>query len=171
VAAPEELDERALLGLADDANGLVVVLDGITDPQNLGAAARSSEAAGVTAMVTRTRRAAPLSAAAIRASGGALLHLPLARVPNLTRTLERLKDLRYTVVGLDHTSVRTIHDEPAPERPLALVLGAEDTGLSRLVRETCDVVVSIPMAGRTASLNASAALAVALFGYATRPLP
>lgn len=171
VVVPEELDEHALLGMADDADGLIVVLDGITDPQNLGAAARSAEAAGVTAMITRTRRAAPLSGAAIRASGGALLHLPLARVPNLTRNLEHLKDLRYTVVGLDHAGARTIHDGPAPARPLALVLGAEDAGLSRLVRETCDLVVSIPMAGRTAALNASAALAVALFGYALRPAP
>jgi 23S rRNA (guanosine2251-2'-O)-methyltransferase len=169
VRQPEELDEPGLLRLADDMNGLVVVLDGVTDPQNFGAAARSAESAGVTAMVTRSRRSAPLSAAAIRASAGALLLVPVARVPNLTRALEHLKDLRYTVVGLDHRADRTIHDDPPPDLPLALVLGAEDVGMSRLVRETCDVVIAIPMAGRMASLNVAAALAVALFGYALRP--
>jgi 23S rRNA (guanosine2251-2'-O)-methyltransferase len=119
-------------------------------------------------LVARRRRAAPLSSAAIRASAGALLHLPTARVTNLQRAIEQLKDRGFTVIGLDQRADTTIHDAP-PERPLAVVVGSEGIGLSRLVRESCDVLVSIPMPGRTASLNAAAALAVALFGYILRP--
>src|SRR2546428_8834 len=92
VAAPREMDDRALAGLSFDPAALVVVLDGITDPQNLGACARSAEAAGASLLVARKRRAAPLTAAAVRASVGALLHLPVARVTNLSRSLEHLKD-------------------------------------------------------------------------------
>jgi 23S rRNA (guanosine2251-2'-O)-methyltransferase len=152
-----------------DPQALVVVLDGITDPQNFGASARTAEAAGASLLVARKRRAAPLTAAAVRASAGALLHLPVARVANLTRAVERLKDRGFSVVGLDHRASTSIHDEEPPPRPLALVVGAEGEGISRLVRESCDFLVSIPMAGRTGSLNAAAALAVGLFGYAVRP--
>jgi 23S rRNA (guanosine2251-2'-O)-methyltransferase len=165
-----ELDERTLLAMPFDPGALVVVVDGITDPQNLGACARSAEAAGASVLVARRRRAAPVSPAAVRASAGALAHLPLARVPNLPRVLEGLKDRGFTVVGLDHRADVPLHEAGAPPRPLALVVGAEDRGISRLVREGCDLLISIPMRGRVGSLNASAALAVALFGYATRPV-
>jgi 23S rRNA (guanosine2251-2'-O)-methyltransferase len=165
---PRELDDRGLGELELSSEALVVVLDGVTDPQNLGAAARAAEAAGAAVLVARRRRAAPLSSAAIRASAGALLHLPTARVTNLQRAIEQLKDRGFTVIGLDQRADTTIHDAP-PERPLAVVVGSEGIGLSRLVRESCDVLVSIPMPGRTASLNAAAALAVALFGYILRP--
>jgi 23S rRNA (guanosine2251-2'-O)-methyltransferase len=166
---PRELDERALVTTTHPHDAVLVCLDGITDPQNLGTCARAAEAAGVSMLVARRRRAAPVSPAAIRASAGALLHLPLARVPNLPRAIDRLKDLGFTVVGLDQRAGRTIHDATPPERPIALVVGAEDTGISRLVREACDVMVSIPMSGRTGSLNAAAALAVGLFGFVLRP--
>ena len=169
VDLPTELNEEGLARLPLPADAIVVVLDGIADPQNLGACGRAAEAAGASALVSRERRAAPLTVAAVRASAGALLHLPLARVVNLSRTLDRLKDRGFWVFGLDHRAVESIHESPVPPRPLALVIGAEETGLSRLVRERCDHLVSIPMVGRTASLNASAALAVALFGYALRP--
>jgi 23S rRNA (guanosine2251-2'-O)-methyltransferase len=169
VTPPLELDEHALESMAVDADSLIVVLDGITDPQNLGACARSAEAAGAWGLVVRKRRAAPLTAVAVRASSGALLHVPLVRVPNLTRALERLKGVGFFVVGLDHRAGSSIHAEPPPPRPLALVVGAEGEGISRLVREACDVLVSIPMAGRIGSLNASAALAVGLFGFVLRP--
>jgi 23S rRNA (guanosine2251-2'-O)-methyltransferase len=105
----------------------------------------------------------------VRASAGALLHLPVARVTNLSKAVDHLKERGFFVVGLDHRAEVSIHQAPVPHRPLALVVGAEDTGVSRLVRERCDQLVSIPMPGRTGSLNASAALAVALFGYALRP--
>jgi len=169
VVAPHEMDDRALAALSFDPDALVVVLDGITDPQNLGACARSAEAAGASLLVARKRRAAPLTAAAVRASAGALLHLPVARVTNLSRSLELLRDRGFFVVGLDQDAPANIHDAPQPSRPMVIVLGAEDVGLSRLVREGCDLLLAIPMAGRTASLNAAAALAVALFGYALRP--
>jgi len=120
-------------------------------------------------LITRTRRAAPVSPAAIRASAGALLHLPHARVANLPRAIERLKERGFLVVGLDERAPRSIHEAPPPPRPLLLVVGSEGAGMSRLVREACDELVSIPMAGKVGSLNAAAALAVALFGFALRP--
>lgn len=169
VTLPPELDERGLRSFPFPEDALVVALDGITDPQNFGACARSAEGAGADLLLTRERRAAPRSPAAVRASAGALLHLPVARVANLRRALDQLKDRGFVVVGLDHRAERTVHDPPPRGRPLVLVVGAEDVGLSRLVREGCDELVAIPMAGRTESLNASAALAVALFAYARRP--
>jgi 23S rRNA (guanosine2251-2'-O)-methyltransferase len=164
----EELDDRALDRFAFPDRALVVVLDGIMDPQNLGACARSAEAAGASLLVARERRAAPLTPAAVRSSAGALLHLPLARVTNLARTVERLKAHGFFVAGLDHRADVSIDQAPLPPRPLAIVVGAEGAGISRLVRESCDQLVAIPMAGRVDSLNASAALAVALFAYALR---
>jgi 23S rRNA (guanosine2251-2'-O)-methyltransferase len=169
VEPPAELSERDLDLAEWGPDALVVVLDGITDPQNLGACARAAEAAGAQMLVARHRRAAPLTSAAIRASAGALLHLPLARVTNIARALDRLRDRGFTAVGLEHRAATAIHEGPPPARPLAMVVGDEGAGLSRLVRERCDLLVSIPMPGRTGSLNASSALAVALFGYANRP--
>jgi 23S rRNA (guanosine2251-2'-O)-methyltransferase len=165
LSALPELTERDLAQrtYADDA--VVVVLDGITDPQNLGAAARSAEAAGAEALVTRDRRAAPLTAAAVRASAGALVHLPVARVANIPRALGRLQEVGFTVVGLEENAPRSIYGAPPPDGRIAIVVGAEDRGLSRLVRERCDELRSLPMRGRVASLNASAALAAALFGF------
>ena len=168
VDPPAELDEHQLRTRTFATDALVVVLDGITDPQNFGASARSAEAAGAELLMVRKRRAAPLSPAAFKASAGALLHLPVARVANLTRSLDWLKDQGFAVVGLD-ASGEAMWRAPTPDRPLALVVGAEGEGLSRLVREACDRLVAIPMLGRTASLNAAAALSVALFGYANRP--
>jgi len=169
VRRPQELDERDLASLDRSAVALVVVLDGITDPQNLGASARSAEAAGASALVTRKARSSPVTQAAVRASAGALLHLPVARVPNIPRALHRLRDRGFFVVGLDGDAPKDVYAAERPPGPLALVVGAEGTGLSRLVRETCDELIRLPLAGRTASLNASAALAAALFAYALRP--
>jgi 23S rRNA (guanosine2251-2'-O)-methyltransferase len=169
VRRPRELDERALVELPFDDDAVVVILDGIEDPQNLGACARSAEAAGAAALVLRSRRAAGVTPSAVRASAGALLHVPLATVTNLARTAERLKDAGFSVAGLDERAAATIHDAPRPPGPLALVLGGEGAGISRLLRERCDLLVRIPMPGKVGSLNASAALAVGLFGFALRP--
>lgn len=169
VVSPPPLGEADLPRLTAAPEALVVILDGVTDPQNLGAAARAAEAAGAAALVVRRRRSAPAGSAAVRASAGALMHLPLVRVVNLTRTIVAIQRRGFTVVGLDHRARLSLYDEPPPERPLALVVGSEGGGLSRLVGETCDRLVAIPMAGRTASLNASSALAVGLFAYALRP--
>ncbi len=163
-AAPP-LTERALAtwDFSDDA--VVVILDGITDPQNLGAAARSAEAAGVAMLVTRTRRAADVTPAAVRASAGALLHLPHARVANIARAIERLQDAGFWVVGLDGDAPATIYDEPCPPGRVAVVIGSEGEGMARLVRERCDASVALPMGGRVGSLNASASLAAVLYAY------
>ncbi len=162
---PRELGERDLGTFPFTDEALVVVLDGITDPQNFGAAARSAEAAGASVLVTRTRRAADVTPAAVRASAGALLHVTLARVANIPRALGRLQDVGFTVVGLDGDAPASIFDEPCPDGRVALVVGSEGEGMSRLVRERCDVLVALPMRGRVGSLNASASLAAALYGY------
>jgi 23S rRNA (guanosine2251-2'-O)-methyltransferase len=162
---PTTLSERdlELTDWGDDA--VVVVLDGIEDPQNLGAAARVAEAAGAAALVTRTHRGAPVTDAAIRASAGALLHLPHARVANISRAVERLQGAGFTVVGLDGAADRSIFDEPCPDGRVAIAVGSEGTGLSRLVRDRCDLLVALPTRGRVGSLNAAASLAAALYAY------
>jgi 23S rRNA (guanosine2251-2'-O)-methyltransferase len=162
---PEPIGERELASRTYAADALVVVLDGITDPHNLGAAARSAEAAGAELIVTRRRRAADVSPVAVRASAGTLLHLPHARVANIPRALERLKDVGFTVVGLDEGAERTVFEATCPEGRLALVVGSEDRGPARLTREACDMLVRLPMRGRVGSLNASASLAAALYGF------
>jgi 23S rRNA (guanosine2251-2'-O)-methyltransferase len=165
VRAARDLTERDLATWPFGEDALVVLLDGVTDPQNLGAAARSAEAAGAAMLVTRVRRAAGVTPAAVRASAGALLHVPHARVANIARAIGRLQDVGFTVVGLDGGAPRTVYEEPCPTGRVALVLGAEDEGLSRLVRESCDALVALPMAGRVASLNAAASLAAVLYAY------
>ncbi len=160
-----EIGERELASWPFGDDAVVVVLDGIADPQNLGAAARSAEAAGTEMLVSRLRRAAPVTPAAIRASAGALLHIPHARVANIPRALKRLKRAGFTVVGLDERAPASVYDERCPEGRVALVLGSEGTGLSRLSREACDALVSLPMRGTVASLNAAASLAAALYAY------
>ncbi len=165
VRAPRTLSERELGGWPFEEDALVVVLEGLEDPQNLGAAARSAEAAGAAMLVIRERRAAGITPSAVRASAGALLHLPLARVPNVPRALQRLRSLGFTTVGLDGAAPRTVYDEPCPAGRVAIVVGSEGRGLSRLAREACDLLLSLPMAGRVGSLNASAALAAALYAY------
>ena len=159
------LSERDLDRFPFDDDAFVVVLDGITDPQNLGAAARAAEVAGSAMLVTRIRRAAGVTPAAIRASAGALSHLPHARVANIARAIERLKGHGFSVVGLDGRADDSIVDVPCPTGCVALVVGSEGHGISRLVRERCDVLVSLPMRGRVGSLNASSALAAALWAY------
>ena len=115
-------------------------------------------------LITRTKRAADVTASAVRASAGALLHLPHARVANIARALDRLQDAGFWVVGLDGDAAASIYDEPAPEGKVALVVGSEGEGMSRLVRERCDILVRLPMHGRVGSLNASASLAAVLYG-------
>jgi 23S rRNA (guanosine2251-2'-O)-methyltransferase len=159
------LTERDLATWSFDDDDLVVVLDGIEDPHNLGAAARAAEAAGAAMLVSRTRRAAGVTDAAIRASAGALLHLPLARVANIARAVTRLKDVGFAVVGLAEDAPASVYGSTAPRGRIAVVLGSEGTGMSRLVRETCDELVSLPMRGRVGSLNASTSLAAVLYAW------
>jgi 23S rRNA (guanosine2251-2'-O)-methyltransferase len=164
-ATSRQLSERGLAGFAFADDAIVVVLDGIMDPQNLGAAARSAEAAGAAMLVTRTRRGAEVTPVAIRASAGALLHLPHARVANITRAIERLQESGFFVIGLDDEAAATVYDEPCPPGRIAIVIGSEGEGMSRLTREHCDALVSLPMHGRVASLNAAASLAATLYAF------
>ena len=141
---------------------LFVVLDGIQDPQNVGAIARSAEACGADAIVVPRHNAAPLTAAAVKASAGATEHLPIVTVPNLAHALDVLGDAGIWRVGLD-ADARDRYDSVDLSGPAAIVVGAEGAGMRRLTREHCDVLVSIPMLGHVASLNAGAAAAVLLF--------
>ena len=165
MAATRELTERDLASFAFADDAIVVILDGVTDPQNLGAAARSAEGAGVVMLVTRTRRAAEVTDAAVRASAGALMHLPHARVANIARAIERLQDGGFWVIGLDDAASGTIYETPCPGGRVALVIGSEGEGMARLTRERCDALVSLPMHGQVGSLNAAASLAAALYGF------
>lgn len=160
-----DLTERGLAAFPFARDAVVVVLDGVSDPQNLGAAARCAEAAGAAVLVSRTRRAAGVTPAAVRASAGALVHLPHARVANIPRAIERLHDAEFWVVGLAGDAEATIYDEPCPTGRIAVVIGSEGDGMARLTRERCDALLSLPMFGRVASLNAASSLAATLYGY------
>jgi 23S rRNA (guanosine2251-2'-O)-methyltransferase len=140
----------------------LVVLDGIQDPQNLGAILRTAEAAGAHGLILPRDRAAGVTPAAVRASAGATEHLPVARVTNLAAFLDWVKGQGLWVVGADPTGGRLLYSADLKE-PLALVIGAEGRGLRPLVRSRCDVQVRIPLSGRVASLNASCAAAVCVF--------
>ena len=159
------MGERDLSTFRWRADAVAVILDGVEDPQNLGAAARSIEASGAQMLITRTHRAAPVTPAAVRASAGALMHLPHARVTNLSRAIERLQDAGFTVIGLDEEAERSIYEGACPTGRVALVLGSEGFGISRLVREHCDLLVSLPMHGKVGSLNVAASLAAVLYAY------
>jgi 23S rRNA (guanosine2251-2'-O)-methyltransferase len=142
---------------------LLVAVDGMTDPQNLGAVARAAEAAGAHGLIVPRRRSAGVTEAAERASAGALEHLPVAIVANLARTLAALSERGVWIVALDPGAEAEIYDLPVATEALCLVVGGEGKGVSRLVRDRADHRVAIPMSGRIASLNAAAAAAVALF--------
>ena len=148
--------------LQANSNPLLVVLDGIEDPQNLGAILRTAEAAGVDGVIRQSRRVARLDGVASKASAGAVAHVRLVRVVNIARTLETLKAAGVWTVGLDGAASHR-YDQVDLTRPTALVLGGEGKGLRRLVRDRCDWLVSIPMAGQLASLNVSVAAGIALF--------
>ncbi|HKZ59457.1 MAG TPA: 23S rRNA (guanosine(2251)-2'-O)-methyltransferase RlmB [Candidatus Thermoplasmatota archaeon] len=164
----EGLYEKACQGGREP---FLVVLDGVEDPQNLGAIARSAEAAGAHGLIVPIRNAAGISPGSLRASAGALLLLPVAEAPNTARALEWLKGKGVWVAGADPEGGRPYH-EASLTGPLALVIGGEARGLHRLVRERCDFLVSIPLKGRVESLNASAAAAILLFEAARqRPGP
>jgi len=144
------------------APGLLVLLDGVEDPQNLGAIIRTALAAGAAGVIIPERRAAGLGDAAARASAGAVAHLPVARVTNLPRAMETLKSAGYWLVGLDERAERRYTDVDLTGS-VALVLGGEGKGLHQLVRERCDFLVSIPSRGPVPSLNVSVAAGIALF--------
>lgn len=166
-AAPLQAVELADLIRDDSGSGadkpFLLLLDGITDPQNLGAVLRTAECAGVTGVVLPRHRAAHVTPAVTKAAAGAIEHLPMALVGGLPTAMQVLRDHGVWTVGLDSSGEVPIHELTVADEPMALVLGAEGPGLSRLVRQRCDAVASIPLQGALGSLNVSAAAAVACF--------
>jgi 23S rRNA (guanosine2251-2'-O)-methyltransferase len=164
-AHPDDLLERA-----HDAHQapLVVALDGVTDPRNLGAIVRSAAAFGAHGVVVPERRSASMTASAWKTSAGAAARIPVARATNLARTLKAYRDAGCTIAGLDMDGDVDLTRLEVATDPLVLVIGSEGKGLARLVRETCDVIVGITMTDRTESLNAGVAAGVALYEIARR---
>ena len=156
------LSVEELVAGASNGPPLIVVLDQIEDPHNVGAILRTADAAGCHGVVRQSRHAARLDGAAAKASAGAVAHVRIAEVVNIARALENLKQVGVWTVGLSADAQKS-YDQLDLTLPTALVVGAEGTGLRRLVRERCDWLASIPMAGHVASLNVSVATAVALF--------
>ncbi|SNX96893.1 23S rRNA (guanosine2251-2'-O)-methyltransferase [Geodermatophilus sabuli] len=163
-AHPEDL-----LDLARDSGRppLIVAMDGVTDPRNLGAVVRSAAAFDAHGVVVPQRRSVGMTASAWRTSAGAAARLPVARAVNLARALASYQDAGLMTVGLAGDGDVDVHEFDGFADPVALVVGAEGTGLSRLVRERCDVVVRIPIARDTESLNVSVAAGIALYAAAS----
>jgi 23S rRNA (guanosine2251-2'-O)-methyltransferase len=158
----DEILVAANAGAGRGEKGLIVLLDGVEDPHNLGAVIRTALAAGAHGVVIPERRAAGLTDTVARASAGALAHLPVAKVTNLVRTMEELKDAGYWLVGLDEQAERS-YTEVDFSSPVGIVLGGEGKGLHELTRKRCDFVVSLPTVGPVKSLNVSVAAGVVLF--------
>jgi 23S rRNA (guanosine2251-2'-O)-methyltransferase len=160
--APRDYSLRDLVTGAAPSAPLIVVLDGVEDPHNVGAIVRTVDAAGAHGLVRQARHAAPLDGVAAKASAGAVAHVPIATEVNIARAIEELKELGIWTVGLVGGASES-YDDIDFTLPTAVVLGAEGTGLRRLVRERCDRLVSIPMHGGVDSLNVSVAAGAVLF--------
>jgi 23S rRNA (guanosine2251-2'-O)-methyltransferase len=150
------------------AAAFIVAVDGVTDPQNLGAILRTAEVAGATGAVLPRHRSALLTPAAVKAAAGATEYLPLALVAGIPGALEDAARAGVWSVGLDGAGTTSVFELPVADAPVVLVLGAEGRGLSRLARERCDLLATIPMHGHLESLNVAAATAVACFEVARR---
>ena len=159
---PVKLADESLLRQPAPAGGLLLALDGVQDPHNLGACLRTAEAAGVDAVIIPRDRSASLTAVARKSAAGSAERLPVIAVTNLSRTLERLQTLGYWITGLAGEATVSVFDADF-RGPTVLVMGAEGEGMRRLTREHCDHLVKIPMVGKVESLNVSVATAVCLF--------
>src|SRR5215472_16986690 len=160
-ATLEDILSRANAGSGGGAKGLIVLLDGVEDPHNLGATVRTALAAGAHGVVIPERRAAGLTDTVARASAGALAHLPVAKVTNLSRAMEELKEAGYWLVGLDERADKN-YTEVDYTSPTGIVMGGED-GMHDLTRKRCDFLVSLPTGGPVKSLNVSVAAGIVLF--------
>jgi len=158
----EDILAKANAGTGRGEKGLIVLLDGVEDPHNLGAVIRTALAAGAHGVVIPERRAAGLTDTVARASAGAVAHLPIAKVTNLPRAMEELKEAGYWLVGLDERGDKN-YTEVDYSSPVGIVLGGEGKGLHDLTRKRCDFVVSLPTVGPVKSLNVSVASGVVLF--------
>ena len=169
-AEADPLPTSEIEDLIDEPDPFLVMLDGITDPHNLGAIFRSADAAGVTGVVLPRHRSARISPTVTKTAAGAVEHVPIATVQGVPAAIQLLVKHDVWVVGLDESGRGSIFDLDLADQPLCLVLGAEGSGLSRLTRERCDELVSIPMRGAVASLNVAAAASVAMFDVTRRRL-
>ncbi len=156
------LDEAFALAAKREERLLLVLLDHLTDPHNVGAIIRSAEVLGAHGVVTEARRSAPISAAVVKTAAGATSHLPLIQVPNLPQVIEELKQRNVWVYGTDADGTH-LPEQVDWDRDAALVIGSEGEGLRRLVRERCDDTVRIPVRGRVGSLNASVAAGILVY--------
>ena len=169
IARAAPLTEHDLDELARPADGrqpFLLVLDGVTDPGNVGAALRTAECAGVTGAVLGRHRSAHITPTAAKAAAGAIEHVPMAVVPGIPNALARLAELGVWTVGLDVASSTSVYELSVASEAVALVVGSEGRGLSRLARQRCDVVATIPLSGHLSSLNAAAAVAIGTFEVA-----
>ncbi|MDE0578348.1 MAG: 23S rRNA (guanosine(2251)-2'-O)-methyltransferase RlmB [bacterium] len=169
IARAAPLAEHDLEDLARPPAGrppFLLVLDGVTDPGNVGAALRTAECAGVTGAVLGRHRSAHITPAAAKAAAGAIEHVPMAVVPGIPNALARLGELGVWTVGLDVAAPTAVYDMSVAAEAVALVVGSEGRGLSRLARQRCDVVAAIPLSGSLSSLNAAAAVAIGCFEVA-----
>lgn len=169
---PPALGENDLVALLGRVEGpaFLLVLDGVQDPRNLGACLRTADAAGVHAVIVPRDRAASLTGAARKAAAGAAESVPLVRVVNLARCLKMLKERGIWLIGADADAPGSLFEADLAG-PVALVLGAEGTGLRRLTREACDLLVSLPMRGSVESLNVAVAAGVLVYQALARRLP
>ncbi len=167
IAASKTLDLENLIAACKPFgdSSLLLALDGLTDPQNLGAIIRSAEALGAQGLILPQRRSAGLTGSVAKVAAGALEHLPVARVVNLNRSLEKLKDKGYSVIGLAEEGPSTLSDIKF-HGPIVVVVGSEDKGISLITRRLCDQLVRIPLKGVTTSLNASVATSIFLYEVA-----
>jgi len=159
----------ALQDLLTKDGELLLVLDGLADPRNLGALLRTAEGAGVAGVIITESRSAPLSAVAEKTATGATAYLPIVRVENLARTLSTIREQGYWVVGLVQDAPQSLYDLQLSHK-IAIVLGGEEKGLRQLTRQMCDCLVSLPMLGHVESLNVSAAGAIAVYEFLRRRL-
>ena len=161
------LDDLYTISREKNEPPFYVILDGIEDPQNLGAILRTAEATGVHGVIIRSRREVGLTSGVARASAGAIEYVPVARVTNIAQAIEELKRNNIWVVGIDMSGDNT-YQKVDFKSPTALVIGGEGKGLSELVRKRCDMTASIPMKGKISSLNASVAAALVMYEVFTQ---
>lgn len=147
---------------------LFIAVDEITDPRNIGAIIRSAAAFGADGILIPERRSAGITAAAWKASAGAVARIPIAQITNLVRSIEAAKERGCFIVGLEGGSEETLETMKIADQPLYIIVGSEGKGLSRLVREKCDLLLSIPISSKVESLNASVAVSIALYGIAAK---
>ncbi len=163
VAKPFQYSSQKEIFARAKEPALFVAVDGVTDPRNIGAIARSAAAFGADGLLIPERRNAPLTAAAWKSSAGAAARLPIAQVTNLVRSMQDAREFGCFIVGLDGDADTAVEEIEIADQPIYMVVGSEGRGLSRLVRENCDLLIKIPMSNTVESLNASVAMSIALY--------